>query len=321
LIHLAEAALERNDLEMAGQHLLQGLRLAAQVAPTWTLDGCLLQARLCRALGDPAGARAALGEARQIATESETPLDDIIVAIHEARQDLADGRIGPARQRLAQSPTGAGQRPAFDVERLLLTYYLREMRELVEARLLLAEGRAAEAQAMLGSLVAAAEARGRRRGAIEAYLLQAVASQAVGEVEAARLSLERALALAEPEGYVQLFLEEGAPVAALLPQVIARGASGDFANRLLAALGGTASSPVRPAPTMPVALPERLSDRELEVLRLLADGLTNHEIAERLVLSTHTVKVHTYNLYAKLGVHNRTQAAAQARALGLLPPA
>jgi LuxR family maltose regulon positive regulatory protein len=319
LIHLAEVALERDDLEAAGQQLLRGLGLAAQVSPQWTLDGCLLQARLRRALGDADGARAALAEARQIAGESETPLDDIFVAIQEVRQDIADGHALEARQRLAQSRPGSIQRPGFDVGRLLVTYYLREIRELTEARLLLAEDRAADAQALLAPRLAEAKARGRRRGQIEAHLLHALASQALGQAEAALASLERALALAEPEGYVRPFLEEGESLVALLRQAAGRGAASGFAERLLAALPGAMASASRPAAPRPAPPPEPLSDRELEVLKLIAAGLSNQEIAGRLFLSPNTVKVHTYNLYAKLGVHTRTQAAAQARALGLLP--
>ena len=128
------------------------------------------------------------------------------------------------------------------------------------------------------------------------------------------ISLESALRLAQPEGYVRLFVDLGLPIARLLQESRSRGVMPDYVEKLLLAF--------RIAPTLPAVaeavIPEPLTRRELEVLKLVAAGLTNQEIAEKLVISPETVKKHTGNIYGKLGVSNRTEAASRAQALDLL---
>ena len=133
-------------------------------------------------------------------------------------------------------------------------------------------------------------------------------------VESESVRLERALRLAEPEGYVRRFADLGLPLARLLQEVHSRGVMPDYVEKLLAACGAdlTLSTPAVPI------LPEPLTPREQEVLELLAAGLTNREIAEQLVISPQTVKKHTGGIYGKLGVRSRTEAAARARELDLL---
>ena len=130
------------------------------------------------------------------------------------------------------------------------------------------------------------------------------------------MSLERALALAEPEGYVRLFADEGPPMDRLLHEAFSRGIAPEYSRRLLAAFLPVGTQPLIAAKS---AQPEHLSERELEVLRHIAEGWTNQEIAARLYLSLNTVKVHTRNIFGKLDVNNRTQAVARAREMGILP--
>jgi LuxR family maltose regulon positive regulatory protein len=125
--------------------------------------------------------------------------------------------------------------------------------------------------------------------------------------------LGRALALAEPEGYVRIFVDEGRAVAGLLYEAASRGIKPEYTGRLLAAF----PTAVPPAPKQ-AGLVEPLSERELEVLRLIAEGLSNEEAAQRLVLSLPTIKWHASNIYGKLGVKSRTEAVARAKALGIL---
>jgi LuxR family maltose regulon positive regulatory protein len=136
----------------------------------------------------------------------------------------------------------------------------------------------------------------------------------LGDVSAALVSLERALTLAEPEGYVRLFLDEGPPAARLLYRAAERGIQPTYAGRLLAAFP---EAPSRLPPSSPSII-EPLTERERQILQLIAEGLTNKEVARELVLSVGTVKVHAHNIYGKLGVSGRTQAIAKGRELGLL---
>jgi LuxR family maltose regulon positive regulatory protein len=156
---------------------------------------------------------------------------------------------------------------------------------------------------------------------VEILMLKALALQAGGDTEQALTALERALSLAEPEGFIRAFCDEGPPMARLLYQAAARGIAPEYTRRLLAAFPVAESEQTGPSKTQPPKseLIEPLSERELEVLQLIAAGLTNSEIASRLFLSPNTVKVHTHNIYGKLNVHSRTQAIARSQELGLLP--
>jgi LuxR family maltose regulon positive regulatory protein len=170
---------------------------------------------------------------------------------------------------------------------------------------------------LLTRLRAAAEAGGRIGSQIEALLLQSLAHEALGDTGQARIPLQRALALAEPEGYVRLFADEGAPLARLL--VREREAGGrmqTYLQRLHAAFATQLTE--HPASLALDPAVEPLTAREREVLRLIAEGFSNQELAARLHLSPQTVKVHTRNIYSKLGVASRTQAVARGRDLGFL---
>jgi LuxR family maltose regulon positive regulatory protein len=150
---------------------------------------------------------------------------------------------------------------------------------------------------------------------IETLTLRALALYALGQGGEAAQSLGRALQLAEPERVARVFLDQGQAIAVLLRQAAAAGFVPGYANRLLAAYGEKEG---RRREVDMSALIEPLSDRELEVLGLIATGLTNPEIAQQLVISLPTVKSHTRNLYGKLGVHSRKQAVQRAKALGIL---
>jgi LuxR family transcriptional regulator, maltose regulon positive regulatory protein len=167
---------------------------------------------------------------------------------------------------------------------------------------------------LLEHLLQAAEAQGRAAVEIEALALQAIAYWRHGEQVSAMTALERALRLAESEGYVRLFADLGLPMARLLQEARSRAVLPDYVETLLVACGTHHSIAAATAAT----LPEPLTPREQEILELVAAGLTNREIAERLIISAETVKKHTGGIYGKLGVNNRTQAAARARELDLL---
>ncbi len=145
--------------------------------------------------------------------------------------------------------------------------------------------------------------------------IQALRALALSDPDAALDALQQALNLAEPEGYVRLFLDLGEPMQALLKRVAARGIAPRYVSRLLAAFDPSRQV----ASKTPQPLIEPLTDRELEVLHLLAEDLSNREIGERLFISLPTVKSHTRNIYGKLGVNDREEAVTRGQALGILP--
>jgi len=174
-----------------------------------------------------------------------------------------------------------------------------------------------QALTLTARLLDAAETEGANGRVVAILALRAVALHTRGARDQALDALERALSLAEPEGYVRSFIDEGEPMRELLRQAAARGVAVDYVRTLLDALKAEANMPdLRPATHS--ALVEPLTERELEVLRLLAVGLPSREIAHTLVVAVGTVKQHLKHIYDKLQVRNRTEAANRARDLGLL---
>jgi LuxR family transcriptional regulator, maltose regulon positive regulatory protein len=189
------------------------------------------------------------------------------------------------------------------------------------ACLLIAKGRAAEALPLLTCLLEAAITMERHGDEIR-YLVQiALAQHTLGNTQTALDSLSRALTLAEPEGYVRLFVDEGQPMAELLLFAITQNVPPGYASKLLAAFPKSVLSAIpidKESIVNPQLLVEPLSEREIEVLRLMAEGYKYKEIAESLVVSINTVRHHTRNVYGKLDVNNRTQAIGRAKDLNLL---
>jgi LuxR family maltose regulon positive regulatory protein len=316
---------EWNDLEAAARYLVEGIDLCRQVG--YIMDqvvGYATLARVRQAQSDRNGARDALQNAEQLSQKmkgyvyARRWVEDCQVRLWLAQQDLA------AAARWAQ---GSGLSVDDEIN------FLRELEHIILARVLVAQGQEqpegaylADALDLLARLLEAAETAGWIGKAIEILALQAVALQAQGDTDQALVALGRALTLAEPEGYVRLFVDEGPPMTRLLLEAAARGIMPDYARRLLAVFE-TEAKDEEPALRRPPSvsrdeaegLVEPLSERELEILQLIAEGLTNQEIASRLFLALNTVKVHTRNIYGKLGVNSRTQAVAKARALGILP--
>jgi LuxR family maltose regulon positive regulatory protein len=313
LAHLAELSYEWDDLDAAERYLAESMALSAQIAPTWNTTAYVTLARLRQARGDPAGARAALDQARQLAAQSDTAMDDNYVAAHQARLALAQKDLSTAEAWAAnRQPSSAARRPTADVDGLLRSAWAQELDALTLARFQLAHGQPEPARALLTPLLEEAERQGRSRSAIEILVLLALAGQAAGDPSAAQAALRRSLALAEPEGYVRTFIDAGEQLAPLLRQVSGR--QRIYAERLLAALGAEPGEAEAHS-----GLTERLTERELDILRLIAAGLSNRELGDELHLAAGTVKSYTYSLYGKLGVHSRTQAVLRGRSLGLLP--
>ncbi|MBK8904454.1 MAG: tetratricopeptide repeat protein [Anaerolineaceae bacterium] len=311
---LSELCLEQNDLEAAQTYLQQSKTLGEETAlPRWRYRYCLAQARLRAAAGAVDEALHALDEAEQHYVRGPVP-DLRTPAACRARLWAKQGRLSEAQH------WAASQGLSVDDD---LTY-LREFDHITLARIFLAQGKQTggerprhEALTLLNRLLTAAEAGGRTGSVLEILVQQALAHEAQGHVAAALESLARALALAEPEGYVRIFVDEGQSMATLLKKIKAK-VSGlqAYVSKLLAAFAGQSTGGAAASSEQPLVEP--LSDRELEVLQLVAQGLTNRQIAERLYLALSTVKGHNRVIYGKLNVSRRTEAVARARELGIL---
>jgi LuxR family maltose regulon positive regulatory protein len=168
-----------------------------------------------------------------------------------------------------------------------------------------------------------AEAEGWADEKLKVTILEATAYHILGQNDEAARLLDEALVMAEPGGFVRTFVDEGPLMAQLLSEAAARGIRPEYIGKLLAAFVDATKDDAdasirRRMELTPSSLVEPLSAREIEVLQLVAQGLTNKQVADRLYLSLHTVKAHARNIYGKLGVGNRTQAVARAKALGIL---
>jgi LuxR family maltose regulon positive regulatory protein len=310
---LGKILYEQNDLSAAERRLSKGLRLLQKGQITIGLEtGYAMLAQARQAQGNAAGALAAIDQAMQITQGNDIARLSTLTSAYRTRIWLAQGRLDLAT------------RWAHDYQHSDEVEYLREFEDLTLARVLLAQGEPTQAQALLDTLLTSAEAAGRLGSVIEAQALRALACEATGDGDAALEALARALETAEPEGYVRVFVDAGQPMADLLRRALARGLKVAYVNRLLDALQPPVPRQARSGYARPTVqgttLIEPLTDREMQVLGCLSEGLSNAEIAQRLFISLPTVKSHTRNIYGKLGVHNRKEAVFRARELGILPP-
>ncbi|MFO7680460.1 MAG: LuxR C-terminal-related transcriptional regulator [Chloroflexota bacterium] len=318
---LARIYFEWNDLEAARQHAETGLALSGRWREVSTTAAYIWLARVRQVLGDGEAAHSALAQARKIARQSEgTRFDDMAVDMAEASMRLLEGNTEAAAAFCAAWKTPQ----QVDVNALqqrddMVEGHLRKYEFLILARLRLAQQRPHDALALLHPLLTDSERLQRCDLQIENHVLTALAYEQLADKAQADYHAQAALGLGEQGGFVRLFVEAGPAITDLLRRQKAEGGrQKDYLHRLLAACGQPAAPPISNFQP-PAALIEPLSERELEVLALIAGGLSNREIAQRLVLSLPTIKWHTSNIYGKLGVGNRITAVARAREMHLLP--
>jgi LuxR family maltose regulon positive regulatory protein len=318
-VGLAEVLCEQDELDAALEQVTEGLKRCRQLAfPLPLSAGLATLARIRQAQGDRVGALAAIAEAVEAGPSTEVVDLFNPAPVQRVQLLLADGEVEEAGRWVATRGLGADDEASHVHERELL----------VLARVLLAGQAPRRALGLLQRLGALAERQHRTDSLIRIRALAALTLQAAGDHGAALAELTDALALAAPEDYVRVFVDEGAPMATLLEALAAAQRQSSAAahaplaylGRLLQALQ-QAGVPLGRQSARAAAVPgllDPLSERELEVLALLAAGLPNLAIAEELVITLDTVKRHVTHILAKLGAANRTQAVARARELGLL---
>jgi LuxR family maltose regulon positive regulatory protein len=315
-VKLGDLLRETNNLDAAGRHLEKGVEQCVVMGQADVLaDGYVALARLQLTRADLAGAHESLANADRIAAQTKIDpfvqcwLDDVRLRVW-----LAEGNLEAALEWVQAS----GLRVDGELSYHYDLHHINLARALVaEARLRASPTALNDALKLLERLLPAAEQADWTQEVIKILVLRALARQTAGDEEAALEDLARALALAEPGGYVRLFLDEGAPLLGLLSKLAGRGIMAAYVAQLLDEArrdAPAARKPLRPAPGQV----EPLSAREIQVLRLLASAMTSTEIAAELCLAVSTVRTHIKNIYAKLDVNRRLEAVQRGRELGLL---
>ena len=327
-INLGRLHYEWNELALAEQQLQTGLaQLQGQVGSWVQFEGYILLARVKQTQGDVANAFVLLNQAEQVAQTIPFQWTKGVTAAFLAYARLRLGHAEEAYHWLAQVPTPLTD----DLNRV------REGTYLIAARVLLAQDRAAEALPLFVRITQAAATAGRMKVVVESCVLEALAHHALADHGAAWAALYKALTLAAPEGYIRTFVDEGEMIWQIIyaPSGLPRFTIHDsnlhaYADRILAAcgeLGPFTNDRGVPPPLVPAIvnrksqiakLIEPLSDRELELLHLMAAGFSNQEIADRLFITLGTVKSHANHIFGKLGVQGRVKAINRARELALI---
>jgi ATP/maltotriose-dependent transcriptional regulator MalT len=299
---------ERNDLDAARRHMLLGTSMGEQIWQGWTMSWANADfARVLWSLGETEAAFTRLNRAETAGRNRGNRMNEL--------------RIQALRARFWLSASGNGLDAASEWGRRFLQQeaalsFEREFEWLTYARVLIAQAKPTGAQSFLAPLFQSDETAGRRHNMIEILVLQALAEQELGNVDKALDTLERAVSLAEPEGFARIFIDEGKPMGDLLRQMALHTSHVSYVVKLATAL--TEAAPSRLSPFANQSPAELLSIREQEVLRLMALGLTNQDIAEQLVVVVGTVKGHINNILRKLDAKNRIDAVSKARQLKLL---
>jgi LuxR family transcriptional regulator, maltose regulon positive regulatory protein len=325
---LAELFYEWNEIDAAAEHAAQGLEIFRRCGnEELTAYVFVTLAQIKQVQGDTASALDLVQQALQLERKRNVPSEARYIAGRQVKLLIPQGRIDEAARLVSELPP----------EGETAWFMERGPTVVARARVLIAQREFAQAAVLLEHLRAEAQTAPQAGSLVEPFALLALAHQGQGDMTQATTALDRALSLAEPEGYVRSFVDLGAEIRLMISdrrRVLSEGGGlqiekdsdaqhlVQYIDKLLAAFPVSQSAP--PISKSEISnlqsaiLPAPLSERELAVLRLIADGLSNQEIAERLIVSVNTVKTHINNIFGKLGVTSRTQALARARGLKLL---
>ncbi len=321
---LGEVLREWNQLTEATQSLNKGIELGRRWNSAMSMDGYISLARVNQAQGDTEAALEMMHQTHELARRFESVvMGDMMISTFDVRLWIVQGNL-ESIAHWAQELEKGERIPWAESP---YPYLIREMTQLILAHAQLALDKPEETLALIEQLAPEAETRGRRGIVIELTMLKALARQALGEMPQALAALEQALAQAEPEGYVRLFVDKGEPMKWLIADFrlqIEKQTGGEskrlmpYIDKLLNAFPEAGPVSKSGISDLQSKISGPLSERELEVLRMIAAGLSNQEIADRLVVAPSTIKTHIKNLYNKLGVNSRVQAITRAQELGLL---
>jgi LuxR family maltose regulon positive regulatory protein len=355
-LNLADLLREHNELPMAVQHAEAGVAHTNQeINPGLFIISHLVQMRIKQAQGEWAQVWTLLGEVSALAAEHPTVIDSTllpsITAQFQVLEAVAMRQSAPALREALTAAMAWAQGTAWEEGALVGAYrffdfiYLYEHNRIARAQVFIAWARTTGDRSRLHETLAYLERQRQIAEAgslpwlrIKVHLLQALAYHVLGDTGSTQIALTQALGLAQPEGYVRVFLDEGEPMRLLILDFrfwIARQRADSQYEHLLAyidkllaaldavqALNDSPSGPAQPSIQNPKSkiqnLIEPLTERELEILRLVNSGLSNNEIADQLIVTVGTVKKHLNNIFGKLGVSSRTQALVCARGLNLL---
>jgi LuxR family maltose regulon positive regulatory protein len=302
-VGMSEVHRERGDLQAARRELMRSQELGEHNGlPQNRYRWRVAMAGVLEAEGDRGGAVELLDDAQRVYASDFFPNVRPVPALR-ARLRACQGELGDA--------LGWVRERGLSIDDNLS--YLAEFEHITLARVLISRGNTADAAQLLERLLKAADEGKRTGSVIEVLVLQALANQIRGDIPSALASLQRALTLAEPEGYIRIFVDEGPPMASLLRAATKLGTAPDYVRQLLAA----GSAPQDKTPVKQ-AMIDPLSDREMDVLRLLGTDLNGPDIARHLIVSLNTVRTHTKNIFAKLGVNDRRAAVRRAKELDLI---
>ena len=327
LVRLGELMREWNQFDQALKYLEEGIILSGVFGQVGVISSDVTLAQIYWEQDNYSRAQKALDHARELAQAFDvTIIDDLFVEMYQAWLWLVQGKLDAAERWLQDRELDRDEIDYTlieDNEQRFIHQRIHKYEMMVASRVLIQSGRPEKVVSRLGSLLIELEKTDRGKLVLEARMLQALALQAAGEEEQSLTVLGKVLEAASTEGYIRLFVDEGAAMRRLLRAVLPRLSDTvrEYAASLLSIFAGLESSTAMTGKLQPPgseSLIEPLSRREMDILQLLESSLTTNEIADRLMVSVHTVRSHVKSIYAKLGVHGRIAAVTHARELKIL---